>query len=593
MKGFDVLKVKSAVKTRNKFDLSRTHLTTMDFGQIIPLFCEETVPGDKFNVSADFFARLAPLVKPTYGKFLFKTVSAFVPYHQIAYDAESWLAGKTTMEGQTPHHRFFTMEDLDSFIRNSVVSTTTGANATNSDYQAVDTGGTTVYRIFTAAGKYYVKILNALGYALPQNVDLRTNSTWNTSVKDTHLSAYPLLAFFKLYNDYMSQSQRFNVSYLSDILFRIKNGMVLTGIWNNSNGQIYANGLVQMFANVKLNYENDYFTSAWQNPNAPLSGVESVTNVEDKNIPQLGYMGAPTQNQYNTYSLMSVDSSTHTGAINQRVLDWLKSFDDWVRRNNYSGSRAVQQIYSRFGIKPDDFRAHYAHVVSTDSMPIQIGDITSTADTGSSGAVLGDYAGKGIMSGSKSVSYSADDFGMLFIFGYFTVVPMMSFGYDRRVLRSNPLDYYNPEFDGLGADAISAGEVFASPIVAGGSDTTNDNQVYGYTERYNSYRYGRDVITGEFRDYRFQDMSVWHSGRNLSAIRAASNMIAQSSAMNTLDSTASEYDRIFSTNTGAEDHFYLTAQFKVDAIRPMLNLNQVPQLGEGDTNVPRNGNVIS
>ena len=87
MKGFDVLKVKSAVKTRNKFDLSRTHLTTMDFGQIIPLFCEETVPGDKFNVSADFFARLAPLVKPTYGKFLFKTVSAFVPYHQIAYDA--------------------------------------------------------------------------------------------------------------------------------------------------------------------------------------------------------------------------------------------------------------------------------------------------------------------------------------------------------------------------------------------------------------------------------------------------------------------------------------------------------------------------
>ena len=43
MKGFDVLKVKSAVKTHNKFDLSRTHLTTAEFGQIIPLFVEETV----------------------------------------------------------------------------------------------------------------------------------------------------------------------------------------------------------------------------------------------------------------------------------------------------------------------------------------------------------------------------------------------------------------------------------------------------------------------------------------------------------------------------------------------------------------------
>ena len=82
MKGFDTLKVKSAVKSRNKFDLSRTHLTTMDFGEIVPLLVEETVPGDQISVDATYFSRLAPLVKPTYGKFSFKTVSAYVPYHQ-------------------------------------------------------------------------------------------------------------------------------------------------------------------------------------------------------------------------------------------------------------------------------------------------------------------------------------------------------------------------------------------------------------------------------------------------------------------------------------------------------------------------------
>ena len=94
-KGFDVLHVKSAVKTRNKLDLSRTHLTTMNFGEIVPLFVEETVPGDQISVSANYFSRMAPLVKPTYGKFQFKTVSGFVPYHQIADDADAWLAGKT------------------------------------------------------------------------------------------------------------------------------------------------------------------------------------------------------------------------------------------------------------------------------------------------------------------------------------------------------------------------------------------------------------------------------------------------------------------------------------------------------------------
>lgn len=86
---FDVIRAKSAVKSHNKFDLSFTHLTTMDFGQIVPLMSQELVPGDKFSVNANFFSRMAPLVKPTYGKFSFRTMAAFVPYHQVADDAEA------------------------------------------------------------------------------------------------------------------------------------------------------------------------------------------------------------------------------------------------------------------------------------------------------------------------------------------------------------------------------------------------------------------------------------------------------------------------------------------------------------------------
>ena len=88
-------------------------------------------------------------------------------------------------------------------------------------------------------------------------------------------------------------------------------------------------------------------------------------------------------------------------------------------------------------------------------------------------------------------------------------------------------------------------------------------------------------------------MNTWHTGRNLSALRKAGNLVAQSSSMNTLEQTDSQYNRIFSVTSGNVDHFYMTAKFDVDAARPMLSLNQVPRLGEGDTNVPRNGNVIS
>ena len=583
-KGFDVLHIKSAVKSRNKFDLSRTHLTTMDFGEILPLFVEETVPGDKFTVDSNFFSRLAPLVKPTYGKFAFKTVSAFVPYHQVASDADAWISGKTAFEGLTPHQRFITADSIFNFLYyNCLVSTNV---ATDSEFTYLNGSGTTTYNMFTDKGKYYVKVLNALGYSLPSNVDLQSSSLWTSVLSKQRFSAYPLLAFFKLYNDYMSQSQRFNTSALSGFLKAVRYGLAYTG-WTPSTGEISNVGMKTLFDNLKLNYENDYFISAWQTPNNAINTIDTISSA-----------GVPANEstesvQYTGGNVFLNSSDVASGQLHQRALDFLRSFDDWVRRNSYSGSRSVQQIYSRFGIKVEDYRCDYAHVVATDSLPVSVGDVTAMADA--SNVPLGDYAGKGIMSGSKNISYEASDFGILFILGYFTVYPMNAYGCDRRVLRTSPLDYYNPEFDGIGADAISARELMTNPI-ASSSDVIQDNSVFGYTERYNAYRYGRDVITGEFRSSQPKSiMNVWHTGRILNALRASGDMVAQSSSMNCLEQTNSQYNRIFSDDGSVSnvDHFYLTANFGVSAVRPMLNLNQVVNLGEGDTVVPRNGNVIS
>lgn len=584
-KGFDVLHVRSAVKSRNRMDLSRSHLTTAEFAQIIPLFCEETVPGDEFTIKANYFSRLAPLVKPTYGKFQFRTVFGFVPYHQVAVDAEAWLAGKTSYEGVTPHHRFITMETLHSFVV-SYCSSTSSVTPSNAQYNYTDTDGSVVSCVFTPEGKYYVKVLNSLGYALPQNVDLRAASYWMTSDKDVRLSAYPFLAFMKLYNDYMSQSQRYNTSVVSRILFHIKNNISLSGFWDYTVGSITPLGIYTLLSHVCLSYENDYFTSAWQTSNAPIGSLESVSSlVVPFSASNRSGVYADSAGQYGVSTAAS-DSSVK---IYQRTLDFLKRFDDWVRRNNYSGSRAVQQIYSRFGIKTDDYRTHYAHVYSTSSVPIQVGDVTATSD--SANVPLGDYAGKGIMSEGDSLHAELSDFGMLFVLGYFTVIPMMPYGFFRHVLRRSPLDYYNPEFDGLGADAISSCEVFASPIAI---DSSRDSDVFGFTERYNSYRFGRDNITGDFRDFRnAADMNTWHSGRLLDQVRSEHALVAQSTSMNTFPVTGSEYNRIFSYTGDDYDHFYLTCRFDVDAVRPMLNLSDVVGLGDGHTAVPRNGNVIS
>lgn len=593
-RGFDRLHIKSASQARNEFDLSCDHLTTLDFGQIVPLWNEESIPGDLFTVGGNYFSRLAPLVKPTYGKFSFKTVAFFVPYYQVADDAESWFAGKTVFEGITPVFRHFNWSYLVTmFISGSLGLITSGTSA-NADFVYTDSSGNVQYAVFTAKGRYFNKVLNCLGYSLPENADMQTDSSWMTNVGSYRLSAYPLLAFAKAYNDWMSQATRYNNSQLTLLLHSIKHNIAVSGKYTVS-GKISASGIFSILDSIILNYESDYFTSAWQSPNSSLGVPGSSEQLIGYDVPGTGNGTIPDYNRQdsnNTFAGIPVDVQSGLAAINQRTLDFLKRFDDYVRRNNYSGSRVVNQIYSRFGIKTSDYRSNFAEFIGSDVIPVQVGDVTATSS--SVNEVLGDYAGKGIMNGSHSYSFNCTDYGLCMVFGYYTVNPMYSYGLDKKVIRNHPLDWYTPEFDGMGAEGIPYMEVYEDPTAEPSQDMSSSLNMFGFTERYNSYRYGRDRITGDFRKFNNTDgMNTWHSGRLMSNLRMGNLMYAQSSSFSTLRQTDSEFNRIFSVTSSQVDHFYLICRFTVHAVRNILNLNQVPRLGEGSVDMSKNGNEVS
>lgn len=596
MKGFDSIRAKSAVKVREPEDLSRSHQTTMDFGQIGVLMHEETVPGDKFTLKSSYFSRMAPLVKPTYGKFSFNTATFFVPYYQVADDAEAFFAGKTTFNGNTVYQRYITMQNLAGFyelgqVSTDVTSDVVAGTRTEWDYAFVNSGGTQKYRAFTATGKYWNNILTQLGFAVPQGVDWQANSAWRSDVSNYKLSAYPLLAFLKAYNDWMSNSSRYNTSPLSKALSDIRHNVNGTVI-GYTNGGLGVTTLQYLLGYVRLTYETDYFTSAWRQPVNVIGTSDNLTTTSVPSIPNSsGFASEVFSSPSSDNLLRAVNGGSSLYFIGQRALDFLKDFDDWVRRNNYSGSKVVQQLYSRFGIKTEDYRSNYAHLLNTTSDPIQVGDVTQTTPTTSP---LGDYAGKGIMQSNGSLQVEVNDIGMLMILGYFTVKPIYAYGFDRSVLRNAPLDYYNPEFDGLGAEAIPYMELFENGTQAAAGDSSSSVGVYGFTERYNSYRFGRDQITGEFRNFfNGNDMNVWHTGRLLNDLRRTNGMEAQADAMIYLNPTSTEYNRIFNLTGSDKNHFYMTAFFDVSAVRPMQNLNQVPRLGVGDTKIDRNGTQIS
>lgn len=49
---------------RSTFDRSHGYKTTFDAGKLIPVFVDEALPGDTFNLRASMFGRLATPLKP-------------------------------------------------------------------------------------------------------------------------------------------------------------------------------------------------------------------------------------------------------------------------------------------------------------------------------------------------------------------------------------------------------------------------------------------------------------------------------------------------------------------------------------------------
>lgn len=621
-----IIKAKSAVKSRSNLDLSHHHLTTMDFGQLIPIdVYHEVLPGDSYRIGQSVFARVAPLAVPTYGNCFLKTATFFVPYHQVANDVESWLAGDKYYNGQISMTRSLpygvliglflgqTYFDYDSPQSSSLVVSNsplvTCVNRTVEelipdyyDFCIRKDSTHVVYYTFTAVGRYWYKILRSLGYGFLEGMDIQTTSEFSKAgLWSTQINLLPLLSYLKAYNDWMSQSALYNRSQLSSFLNTCRYS------WNTyDHRREFVNDLQSAFSSVRVPYESNYFTTAWQSPNeiitgqgyndsmfSPNSGLNSV---------DLGtYKNSAAQQISSELVVDENYTGIHgkAGTINQQLsgitalgIKFLNAMDSYLRRNNYSGARNVEKLLSRFGVKVEDYRNDFTILLDTSKSILNIGDVTNTTDfgPGNEDHALGSYAGKGIISGDNKVEFKSSDFGTIITLAWIQPDIQYYEGIDRTIFKTHVSDFYQPEFDGLTASPIAQFEFGQNPKSL--ATYKLGNKVFGFTERYNEMRTPRSRVTGDFA--LDENMSSWHFGWNGQfGNKDFYNYSAQSEMLMSQEQAYSQYDRIFvdetDTATDMRDHFYMTCYFDVNASRPMMSTSEVAGLGDGHLNIQRNG----
>lgn len=610
----DKIKIKSAVGRSNKFDLSCDHVTTQEFFNLRPIYNRELMPKQSINVRASSFMRMAPLFKPMFGNVKLVNRAFFVPYRtvfegwnafitdtELQHDGQSYKITQVPTINTTNIVRAFTDSANGLAVVNSSTSTPDFVLHTNS----IDTK----FR-FTRKGRIANTILKALGY----------NWSWTDQVVNVDYnmlcSALPILCFAKVIADWYCNPQ-YNTRR------NAING-IISACWNGGQHQEVDDNIGYLLSLIAYSlYDNDYFTSAFDNPQVPNDGTYSSVSLPDFPLTKSTYnyssSGTIQNNNYVGDTHISLDpdaperpapyieSKTSlnqndslvsrnytykglTGVLTQFMVDSLKALTDYIKRYQLVGSQALDRYMAQFGVQLGSEKLNRSVYIGKSESNIQVSDVMSTADTQIDGInnPTGAYAGKGLAwQQGEEFSYSTDEFGLFLVVS--TVLPRVSYGQglNRMNLHIDRFDFFNGDFDALGTQAIARAELF-NDVSTGDQFAANTSWtpsgVFGYTPRYAEYAVANDWLSGDFRVNSLNsDLEAWHLFRMFNPDDADiwSLLTKHSEQFSVGDSV--QYNRIFNYSDTDADHFFAVHHFDVSSRMPKKPLYDQYEFDDGNS----------
>lgn len=586
-------KLRTAASKLNKFDLSRTLITTSDFGHFKPVFLQYCVPGDKIHISASSFARLMPMPCPTFGSIQQKLRCFFIPMHTICRDFDTFVANRLRplSDGTTyiPGVPVTDIRQLSTAILGTGVygdwsqdktPFVTAVGTAGSRPEAYDlevvmsdggTGRVTAYFNFTPIGRKMWDVLTSLG--LNVSLDCVGGSAQKINV-------LPLFAYLKAYVDWIVPSRFFD------------NWLAVRGFledWTQSSSeQLLAGDLKTLLQFCPSFYEDDYFTSAFQNPfgSESLDAYQTVIPNPDNGIQ--GVSASPAQ----TMDIPDGSSSSsgkdvlgpvvrtdfdNDDVINAFSLRSLGALQDMVTRGKLSGTKVQDWFRNTFGVVPSmdamNLSTYYGSTVNT----IKIGDVMATAGTDKNS--LGEYAGRAIGYNQGKFSVSTNQHGFILITSELDVHSTYYQGLHPEWKMIDRLDFFQPEFDNLGVDAIALNElanIFYNNDTVGNYPVSQRQGIFGFTPRYSKLKFARDGLSGDFKlGSKNVGLDSWYlaryfsgSGSSIELWKFINEKFCQQNPFNGLQ----DYSYIFNNATNNADHFYEIYDFRVTAMRPMKSL---------------------
>lgn len=475
---------------RAKFQRDFNLLTTINEGDLVPIYLDEVLPADTFKINLNALVRMAtplyPVMDNAYMDFYFFFVPArllWKHFQNLMGQNDSTFWAETT-EYTTP----------------VTTAPEGGWNVgTLADYFGIPTGISGL-KVNSLPFRAYAKVWNEwfrdenLQQPVTQSMDDTTTAGVNTgtNLSDAEAGGLPLKVC--KYKDYFTSCLPLPQKATEPVTIPLTGNAPIKG------------------------YKDEDRTN-------PVTGEEktfySIGPAEAGEKVQVGQIGADKQGlamywgKNGSLTYLGAELGNITGATINELRQAI-AIQHIFERDARTGTRYKEILKGAWGVTSPDARLDRSEYIGGHRMPINVNQVIQTSSTDNT-SPQGNTGAYSMTTLSRNMcTYSATEHGYVLGLAAIRVDHSYQQGLSRLWTRNTRFSYYDPMLANLGEQAVLNQEIYAQ-------GKPQDEEVFGYQEAWADYRYRTNMVTSEMRSTYAQTLDAWHYADKYDALPTLSS----------------------------------------------------------------------